>query len=343
LFESSPTSKNIAANDPEWQKMIRDKSTQKWIMDMYYKEKGFEEMVDQLGLDPDLKKIAKDMNRVEALYGMVDKKNIVDGKKLASSLSHEETIELVNTKARLAQIYGDEYAVTDTEKSALFHELWQGVKNGPIMSEIEDLLTRDKSVAKSLDGVKFDGEKNTFDMNNPERIKQIKQYAQYIAHNACLLASTMGSMVLTGSEKAPDSFGEFYKEARENKLIGKLEPERGIQPIFDHFLGKDVLVSVGLGGSDTAERLNNMQNFNVNNLNKKYSNYEVLGGILNNGRGHFMFYDNNFNLFDTGWPNDIGPRKHAWEISEWLKAPYESHKIQSALMLIKIKNAKLYK
>ncbi len=119
-------------------------------------------------------------------------------------------------------------------------------------------------------------------------------YAQYIAHYSCLLASTMGSMVLTGSEKAPDSFGEFYKEAKENKLIGKLEPENGIQPIFDHFLGKDVLVTVGLGGSTTTDRLSNMQNFDVNKLNKKYSNYDVLGGILNNGNDHFMFYDSKF-------------------------------------------------
>lgn len=149
-------------------------------------------------------------------------------------------------------------------------------------------------------------------------------------------------MILSGSKSAPDSFGEFYKEAREKKLIGKIEPEKGVQAILDAFLGKGAVVVLDLGGSSTEERLKSMQNFDVNKLAAKYANYEVLGGILNNGAGHYMFYDERLKLFDTGWPQSNGPRQHAWEIKDWIKNKYESKTISLTYRIIYNKNAELY-
>jgi ABC-type branched-subunit amino acid transport system substrate-binding protein len=51
----------------------------------------------------------------------------------------------------------------------------------------------------------------------------------------------LGAMVLTGSEKAPDSFSEFYKQAREAGLIGKIQPNVSYQKIFDYFLGENAV------------------------------------------------------------------------------------------------------
>ena len=322
-----------AKNDPEWQKMIQDKTTVKWILDMYYRDEGFMNMVDDLGLDPNLKKIAKDMNRLDAIYSMVDKNSLGDGKKLANSLTHEETIELVNIKARLSKTYGEGYSVTDTEKSALFHALWQGINDGPIMNEIKELLSGNKDFAKSLDGVKYNGDKYTFNMNDPA---SITNYANYVAGNACLLASLMGAMVLTGSEKAPDSFGEYYKEAKENKLIGKLEPNVSYQQIFDHFLGKDVLKVEQLTGGSSYVKMKNAYTYSQ-------INDSTAGGFFFNGKGHWMFFDENIRIYDTGRPNMNGPRQHAWDMNDWITNEFESRRIDNIYMLILTNKTKLYK
>jgi hypothetical protein len=325
----------------ESRKAWEDGSMERWLLKTYYKdEKKWNAFVDDIGLDAKNKDLARDMRKVDELSEKAALANAKDGKEIFNKLGHEQTLEYVNTKARLGKLIGEGYEITDLDKSALFHSLWQGEKDGPIFKEMKNLLANDKALVASLDGQKFWEKKYTFDKNNPQ---SVEDYAKYIAHNSCLLQSILGAMVLSGSEKAPDSFSEFYKQARDAGLIGKIMPEKGVQAIFDHFLGKNVIMCLELGGNSTADRLSNIQNFDVNNLNKKYANYDVLGGILNNGNDHFMFYDSNYNLFDTGWPKSTSPRKHAWAIDDWLGALNESHKIKSAYMLINNKNAQLYR
>jgi hypothetical protein len=143
-------------------------------------------------------------------------------------------------------------------------------------------------------------------------------------------------MVLSGSEKAPDSFSEFYKQARDAGLIGKLEPNVSYQKIFDYFLGENAVKVEMVNGKDTNERLESGLAY------KPKIDYDMIGGYLNDSK-HWMFFDNAMKLFDAGLPQSNGPRKHAWEVKDWVIEPGQRQKIDYMYIVTMKYTEKLYK
>ncbi|MBP7583255.1 MAG: hypothetical protein KBA61_04420 [Spirochaetes bacterium] len=206
LFASSPSTG--AGRSTEFVEMMKDKSMQKWVMDMMYRDKDFAKIADELGLAPELKKIGMDMNTVESYKENRDKNYSKDGDGILSPKSHREYADYFDAKMRLSKEMGSDYAISLEDKADLVRTVQQ--KNGASISQelVETIkgsaeykrILQDKGVSLSNDA-------------------DIEKYANKIAREACVNANLWVSLKVAGAN-VESYYGDFYmKSVKRDDLI----------------------------------------------------------------------------------------------------------------------------
>jgi len=151
-----------------------------------------------MGLDPRLKDIVKDLNRVDDYQGNRIKNYAKDGDGILSPKNHRKYADYFDAKLRLSKELGSDYAISLQDKADLVRIVQQ--KNGASISR--ELV---ETIKGSAEYKKILQDKGVSLTNDDEIVK----YANKIAREACVNANLWVSLKAAGAN-VESYYGDFY-------------------------------------------------------------------------------------------------------------------------------------
>ncbi len=226
--------------------------------------------------------LAKDMSRVIEYNENKDKNFSPDKDGISSPKSHRDYADYFDAKMRLSKEMGSEYDITEEDKSDLVRTVMQ--KSGYSLSqEVFDAIKGNESYRKMLEG-------KGVNLNSEQ---DIRNYANSIAHDACVNANLWVSLKAAGAN-VESYYGDFYMKNVERGdlvkdssglIINARNDGWGIdyQRVANNYSIDGNKIEV-VRGSDYNSFLNDMSKYDVVVRGTWGHNMSIIGG----------------NLYDTG-------------------------------------------